>query len=318
VHRIVLPEQFRDRAFSRRSAVQAGVGDGRLRNSELSAPARGVRATSIASVLDWADAYLSSRPGVVLSHVSAALAWGCPLPLRLDASVLHVATCAPRTAPVGRGIIGHRIAAERFEAVPVVVRDPAGNAVLLPVTSRALTFSLLAEILDPPDLVAVGDHLIGPDSRLDLDRLLAVVARDERRRGAPVRRAAAPLVRTGVRSRPETFWRLHCIGAGLPEPEVNRDIRDERGELIGIGDLSWPDYRTVFEHEGDWHRTDRRKFRSDVRRFERYADAGWLALRATADDLAAPDPMMRRIAARLASRGWMSRHGVRSVTPFPW
>jgi len=43
-------------------------------------------------------------------------------------------------------------------------------------------------------------------------------------------------------------------------------------------DLAYPRFRVGIEYEGDHHR-DPRQFRSDVRRYERLSDIGWLTVR---------------------------------------
>jgi len=70
-------------------------------------------------------------------------------------------------------------------------------------------------------------------------------------------------------------------------------------------DLAWPQFGVLLEYEGDVHRTSRRRFVSDVRRCERYADEGWRAMRATRADLYDdPRELLSRVARRLRDGGW--------------
>jgi len=61
---------------------------------------------------------------------------------------------------------------------------------------------------------------------------------------------ALALVREGSMSPLETDMRLALTGAGLPEPELDVEIRTERGSLIGICDAVYPERRVIVEVEG--------------------------------------------------------------------
>ena len=70
-------------------------------------------------------------------------------------------------------------------------------------------------------------------------------------------------------------------------------------------DLCWPKYRTLVECEGDYHRSSRSQFRSDITRMEMFTDGGWAGLRAHADDVFGdPNPFVARLWRRLEQRGW--------------
>jgi hypothetical protein len=71
-----------------------------------------------------------------------------------------------------------------------------------------------------------------------------------------VARTAVGLIRERVDSPRETWLRLSLVLAGLPTPECNLIIRDDRGP-IGRVDLVYLAYQLVIEYEGDQHRTDR-------------------------------------------------------------
>ncbi len=91
-------------------------------------------------------------------------------------------------------------------------------------------------------------------------------------------------VRVGARSPKETEARLMICRAGLPEPELNHAVFDDKGELIAEIDLAYPDDLLGVEYEGDSHR-ERERFRRDIRRIERLQDAGWHIIRLAADDV---------------------------------
>lgn len=59
----------------------------------------------------------------------------------------------------------------------------------------------------------------------------------------------------------------------------------------------------MIEYEGDDHRTDQEVFRRDIRRRERFEDAGWSVLRVTIEDLFLHRAeLLARIRHRLAIR----------------
>ena len=53
--------------------------------------------------------------------------------------------------------------------------------------------------------------------------------------------------------------------------------------------------RVLLEYEGDQHRTDKRRFRSDIRKYEAQQDLGWRVVRVTEDDLREPAALIARV-----------------------
>lgn len=92
-------------------------------------------------------------------------------------------------------------------------------------------------------------------------------------------------MRVGVESPKETELRLLLVRGGLPEPEINTKTYDGAGRYLGKPDLRYPDEQVLIEYEGDEHRRDPGRWRRDIRRRERFADAGWRTIRVTAADL---------------------------------
>src|SRR5690606_16025270 len=108
--------------------------------------------------------------------------------------------------------------------------------------------------------------------------------------------------------------RLQLVRAGIPEPALNVRVTDPAGKLIAMPDLSWPKYRVLLEYEGDGHRTSRGKFLSDITRGEDYADGDWFSMRSHAGYVFGdPNVLIRRVARRLAERGWKSPIQLRQV-----
>lgn len=283
--RIDLPPPFAHAPFATRVAEASGVGRGRLRGPDLVTPHRGVRVSAAAR----ADQGTVGRARLLLpvmgdswafSHVTALGIWGLPLPLDVDRhGELHVSTGTGR-GPRRSGVVAHRTTAGS-----AVVVD--GLRVVDPLTAWVQSGTLLP--LD--DLVAVGDALCGDWSPHDSARrqaraALAVrVQRAAGLRGLTRVRAALDLVRAGVESPKETELRLLLQRAGLPEFELNVETFDEAGRYLGKPDLRHLASRVAVEYEGDEHRSDPARYRRDITRRERFADAGWRTIRVTQADL---------------------------------
>ncbi|MDQ1083390.1 hypothetical protein QE392_003134 [Microbacterium proteolyticum] len=240
------------------------------------------------------------------SHTTAALLWGLPLPPLSDDDI-HVAVLAPSRAPAGRGVRGHQLHPRGIR----VVESETGVRLADPAT----TWSLLGSRLRHPyDLVAVGDAIVSPvriagphggvvrDALASIEDLGRVVEAVCKRRGIIAVREALPRVRSGVRSRTETWTRLTLVDGGLPEPVLNHDVYDGAGFVACI-DLAYPDQRVGVEYEGDQHRTDPAQWQRDLERYERLAAAGWRTVRVTRDVLfQRPGLLVRLVADACASR----------------
>ncbi len=221
------------------------------------------------------------------------------------------------------GVHGHSIdlTAARVERL-LLVAPSTGEQVPLPLVDEPLTLLTCATQLSRPDLVALADAmLLRADREGRPDPMLAALAFGTRRPGFVRLARAAPLRRAGVRSRAETLLRLVIASAGLPEPVVAHPVLSTQRSpesWRAEADLAWPPFGVLVEYEGDEHRTSRRRFTTDVRRFDRYADEGWRAVRATrADVFEQPRELMGRLERRLRDGGWRPPRGwrLRQVGP---
>jgi len=231
------------------------------------------------------------KPGQSFSHVTAALLLGLPLPSALEEDPdLHVSTVHPAPPPTARGVAGHRLRIEP-EVVPF-----AG----LPVVAPWEALAQLAPLLAVDELIELGDAVLWRWKDA-LPQLEAVAGTPGRIGGARLR-AALKEMRPGCASPGETRVRLLLTRAGVPMPELNAPVTGRHGQDLGRPDLLWRAERVTVEYEGDQHRTDRRQFRIDVERYERFRDDGWTVVRVTADDLVGPrrQALIRRVKALLA------------------
>lgn len=299
-----LPDGLSARAFSTRDATQLGVTPDRLRARDLNAPFPGVR--TAASPLTTIEACRAFAPRLrdcdVFSHVTAAQLWRIPLPLHRSGTFpLHVSSEAP-----ARAIRVSRVAGHQLEWAPGEVTTLDG----LPLSGVALAWCQLGESLKLPDLIAAAEFVITGNPYGDLLPLASIhelraasMARIGGR-GSVVRRQALEHAVVGALSRPESLLRLLLLSGGIPQPLINVGVTDEHGSFVAMPDLQWPEYQVAMEYEGDHHR-EQVRFRRDIRRIEALVDAGWLVVKASADDLFVhPDELVARVIRRLKSRGW--------------
>lgn len=236
-----------------------------------------------------AEALQLSRPDAVVSHSSAAILHGWPLPNRLRTTDIHVTS--PRTQVRRRGFRGH--VAGRLEVLDHCRISVAGHYDTLRQLAGMMSARELIDVLDTMCGSWHGPALTTPD------KLRTAAATWPRFRGRTALEYALRLVRAGVGSPQETALRLSIVDAGLPEPAVTSPVT-----LAGRTyrpDLSYPQLRIAIEYEGAHHLTHRRQWTSDITRERDFNDHGWVYIRVTADtDRGAFLMYLRQ---RLAERG---------------
>ncbi len=292
-----LPDEISGSAFSVRSAVDAGVSRQRLRHPSLVAPTRGLRVQlPTTTLLERAQAWaLVLSPPWAYSRQTAAGLLGLPLPnawaKHQTLSVIRPTGCAPVRRP---GVHGHR----GLELRKVLLVHG------LPATDLIDTWCDLASTLELTDLVIAGDAVLNRIG-VDHEAVLAAIALRRRHRGARLLAAALPLLRVGSGSPMETRARLAFREGGLPEPELNADVLDPEGNWVARADFVWKDARVIVEYEGDEHRTDRRRWQTEIARLRLLEDLGWKVIRITALDLSTPQraaAMVERVRNALLER----------------
>lgn len=287
--RTPLPSTLAAGAFTTAELHAAGLPWRRTLAADLARICRGVHTAGIPDPCapDGAAALVRLTGGVV-SHVSAALWHGLPLPPRLARPAgLHLTF--DRSARTHRtdldGVVSHR------------VRLPSDHVLELPdgqrVTTAARTWFDLAGMLRPHEvdwLIADGDHLVRPpwtptgraDPVATVLELSEVLARCRGRPGVRLARAALAEVRVGADSPPETFLRLALIRAGLPEPELQVAV-DPADPASPVVDLGYRAARLALQYDGAGHRTAQQQAR-DARRDAYCLERGWTTLRCTWED----------------------------------
>lgn len=152
------------------------------------------------------------------------------------------------------------------------------------------------------DLIVIGDWLLS-HGHMTAESLVEFVLSSSWRRGAREALVVAPHLDARARSPKESETRAILVFAGLPVPEVNAEVRDSTGALVGIGDLVYRRWRLLVEYEGRQHALDVGQFAHDIDRYGAFRAIEWDYYQVTNERLARPRSMVLRIHAMLVSRG---------------
>lgn len=284
-----LPKALRDRSFRNREAVVLGASASRLRSADLDRSLWGLRSTS--PLVELADRcrtlQLRMPPSSYMSHSTAALLHGMPVPWRLEAaSELHLTVPAPSRAPHAAHIRGHRSSAP----VHVVTIDGVR------VSDAARTWCDLATQLRHEDLIAVGDFLIHWRHPIvsPADLLDAVLSATNRRGKARLARAL-PSLDGRSESAQESRLRVLLLGQGFTNFTINRHVEDSFGEFVARTDVHLTSLGIILEYMGDYHRTTPGQWRADMTRRSKIEATGKRVMELNADDLRDPAELSRRI-----------------------
>lgn len=196
-----------------------------------------------------------------------------------------------------RGIVGHTV-----QPGLATVVLAAG----LRVASPADTWCELSTALTVDELVVAGDRLLARQEALcTLHQLRSAVSAFSGRRGVRKLREALCDIRAGVDSPKETEVRLLLVRGGLPEPQINAVIRNRFGAQIAIGDMVYPEFRTLVEYDGQHHRTEDRQYQIDSDRIHELVDEDWRVIRVLKDQLRfRPATVLSRVRSALLRGGW--------------
>ncbi|GAB3712782.1 hypothetical protein [Mariniluteicoccus flavus] len=178
------------------------------------------------------------RGGAVVSHASAAVLHGLPVPERgLD----RVHVLRPGRGGKRSGFLHvHR---DVVDASEVVLFD--GMAV----TSLLRTAVDLARALSPMDALAVVDR--GLALGIDRDQALEEVARAARRPHNARARAAFVHGDARAESPGESWSRWRMIELGIPLPNLQVRLFDDAGQEIARPDFLWERQKLVGEFDGE-------------------------------------------------------------------
>ena len=298
--RTPLPARLGER-FAVHAAAAAGVGRSRRDAADLDRPFHGIRARhEPTSFRELVDCYLPRlKRGHRFGGRTAMRLWGLPFPVAWTVEeplevIVPPAAAPPQTARVkGSRLADHRAHGMVLTGVPVV--DPVAA---LFSCAPELTVQQAVIVIDAVVTTASNYPELGPMRPMTtLGSIEARLAQWGRFPGCGTIRAALPLARELVESPKESETRLIVVGAGLPEPIVQFEVR-EGARLVARVDLAYPEWKIAIEYEGDGHRADREQWRRDIQRQRELEARGWIVIRLTQEDLhhggAALLPILRR------------------------
>ncbi len=278
--------------FSRAEARSAGISNKELRSGRyqrlfydlyLSAEVVVTPALRAKAVLKVCP------PGSQVSHFTAAELWGAIVPSQ---PLTHLSCPQPGSRTQRRGVGCHRLSGH---AGVVRLRG-------MRVSSPEQTFIDLACVLSLVDLVVLGDSLVRA-KRTTVDRLVSAVNAWRGWGSRPARRAVG-FVREGVDSPMESRLRMLMVLAGLPEPQVNRIVRDAAGNWVKRFDLCYPDLMLVIEYDGRQHAQSDDQWGRDIDRREDLDGDGWRLIVVRSNGIyVQPQRTLERIADAMRARG---------------
>ena len=243
-----MPLALRDRPFTVREGLAAGMTTGALRSSRLHTETRAVRSIDPPErLVDRARAFAAGLPpDVAFSHVTSLRLMGLPLPSRIPDDVLHVMRESERTRIRRTSCCGHR----GLESRGVAIED--GLRLVGAPDSWCDLGELSPKALAIDDLIVAGDAIL---TRLSVGPAVLEHTLESRTRprGKARLSEALQLIRPGSRSPMESLSRLMFVRAGFPEPTLNAPVLDREGGWLLTGDLVWEEERVVAEYQGAVH-----------------------------------------------------------------
>jgi hypothetical protein len=242
----------KDRVFSRREALDHGYSDDELQVWLRGGVIARIRHGAYTFTDVWANAdeverhrlrahavLRSHGTRIALSHTSAAVEHG----LRLydsDLRRIHV-TCLDRPiARTTKDVVYHQGTCSDDDLVQV-----GSQLVVAPVRAGLEAASLTHR----PGGLVILDSVID----LALGTLDEIHLAYERMAGWPNSRKlqiTVRLTRQGANSAGESLGRHLMWTQHLPEPQLQFEVRDQWGRLLGVTDFAWPEYGLLGEFDG--------------------------------------------------------------------
>ncbi len=287
---IRVPAALRTGPFNTADAHSVGVTRSQL---------RGARYRRLGSgVYHWVG--LKQSPQLMLAAVARRLPAGAAFSCRTAAWLhgLDVAPCDPIEVtipePAGSGRrAGAAVCRAALATDEIVVRRR------LPTTS-ALRTSVDLGGRDPLMEGVVAVDLFLHAELVSMAELSRYVADHSGAKGIARLRRVLDLAEPEAESAMETRLRILLVMAGLPRPEVQVSINDERGRFLGRPDMLYRRQRLAIEYDGGNHRD---RMVDDNRRQNGLVGAGYRLLRFTAADVyGAPDTVAMQVRHALAKR----------------
>ena len=203
---------------------------------------------------------------------------------------LDIAWCEPIEVTIGRHVpirarAGVRLRRAALAESDVIVRHGFRT------TSAMRTVCDLGSRADAVESVVVVDMALRA-GLVHASKLASHVLAHTGAKGIKRLRRALRLADPRSESPMETRLRLELIAGRLPNPCVQAELCDPKGQLIGRADLYYPDRRLVIEYDGVNHKD---RLAADLRRQNALVNAGYHLLRFTAADLRAPGSVVAQV-----------------------
>ena len=209
------------------------------------------------ALLRAAGALATAGPGSVISHETAAQVHGLDL-LKEPSSRVTItrARGGPGSKSGKRGVYVHTA------ALPA---DHVGGRLGVAATTVPRTVIDLARALDFRSGLVVADSALH-QHLTSKSELCDVLAACRRWPGASKAAAVVEFANGLAESVLESLARAVFRDLGLPEPELQVEIRDSDGQFIGRVDFLWRQFRTIAEVDGALKYDDRSRARAQLRR----------------------------------------------------
>lgn len=220
-------------------------------------------------------AVASAGPGAVAVLDTAAEMWGIA-GLRRTALV-HVSV--PPDSPRAQrrrhpDIVVHQLGLRSADVTSV-----AG----IPATTPVVTVADVIRRVERYSAVALLDSALNT-GRLGEADVAAIPRLIQGRRGAVAARGVLAEADGRAQSPLETMVRLRCVDGGVPPDDLQVEVRDPDGYLLGVGDLGWRAAKVIAEADGAGPHGLPAAVYQDRQRQNRLVNAGWLILRFTWHD----------------------------------
>lgn len=244
------------------------------------------------------------HPDAVLSHLSAGLIHGLPVPLT---DLSRVTVLRPGSGQGGRTTNVHL----RRDELPESDVDREDT---LPLTTLGRTTADLGRTLSYERAVMVLDHALSRD--VSSDEVAHHLTSRPGRRGNARLRSALDFADPLSESPGETLTRIRLAQWGIPSPELQYEVRDG-DEVVARCDFAWPELGIVGEFDGDIKygrllrpgQDPQDAVIAEKRREDAIRALGWLVIRWCWKDLNSDQifPQMWRRVLSVASRSRRSR-----------
>jgi uncharacterized protein DUF559 len=281
-----VPTALRTGPFTYAEAIEVGVTRSRLRG-------RGYRRLG-SGLYRWTG--LKETPDLTLRAVARRLPNGAAFS-GSTAAWLHgmdMLPCDPIEVTIPEPFGSSRLAGASVRRFDLTADD----VVLLrglPVTSALRTVVDLGGREPLTEGVVAADMALHAEL-VSIEELRAHLAQHPGRKGTARLRRVIEMAEPKAESPMETRLRMLLVLAGLPRPEVQVSLHDERGRFLGRADMFYPHARLAVEYDGGNHRD---RLVDDDRRQNRLIGAGFRLLRFTSPDVyGAPEMVANAGAAR--------------------